>query len=398
MRAGTARVRIGDVVSRVSTWNPNRDGGSETIRYIDLSSVNNETKLVEGHQSITAAEAPSRARQLVESGDILVSTVRPNLNGVARVPEALGGATASTGFCVLRSGHRVDGSYLFHWVKSPGFVAEMIRLATGQSYPAVSDRIIFDSEIPLPPLDEQRRIAAILDQADALRRKRRHSLFMHEELVNALTRSVLGDPVTNDRQWSEGLELGSVADIASGVTKGRRLDGKSTRTVPYLAVANVQERYLSLGNVKEIEATESEIERYRLMRDDLLLTEGGDPDKLGRGALWRGEIPDAIHQNHVFRVRLTTKQLRPTYLSWLIGSSRGKQYFLKAAKQTTGIASINMGQLKRFPLLVPPLEVQDRFERLVQAGEAQRVSRQKSLAALDSLFVSLQHRAFNEEL
>ena len=353
-----------------------------------------EGEISKTEETVTELALRETPLKVAPAGALLVAMYGATVGrvGILKVP-----ATTNQAICHIVPDPKVaDGRYMFHALQhlAPYFVSR----GAGGAQPNISQGLIQQTAVYLPPLDEQRRIAAILDQADALRRKRRHSLFMHEELVNALTRSVLGDPVTNDRQWSEGLELGSVADIASGVTKGRRLDGKSTRTVPYLAVANVQERYLSLGNVKEIEATESEIERYRLMRDDLLLTEGGDPDKLGRGALWRGEIPDAIHQNHVFRVRLTTKQLRPTYLSWLIGSSRGKQYFLKAAKQTTGIASINMGQLKRFPLLVPPLEVQDRFERLVQAGEAQRVSRQKSLAALDSLFVSLQHRAFNEEL
>src|SRR5690606_5885451 len=99
---------------------------------------------------------------------------------------------------------------------------------------------------------------------------------------------------------------------------------------------------------------------------DLLLTEGGDPDKLGRGALWKAALNDCIHQNHVFRVRLTSKDLNPVYLSWLVGSARGKRYFAKQAKQTTGIASINMRQLRGFPLLVPPIALQQRFADLAK--------------------------------
>lgn len=101
---------------------------------------------------------------------MLVSTVRPNLNSVAIVTEEFSGATASTGYTVLRPLPQIwDTQYLFHWVKTDHFINEMVKLATGQSYPAVSDKIILNSKIPLPALVEQRRIASILDQADALR-------------------------------------------------------------------------------------------------------------------------------------------------------------------------------------------------------------------------------------
>ena len=134
------------------------------------------------------------------------------------------------------------------------------------------------------------------------------------------------------------------------------------------------------------------------MADDLLLTEGGDPDKLGRGSLWHSELPLCIHQNHVFRVRLTEPRIDPVYLSWLISSQRGKTYFLRSAKQTTGIASINMTQLRAFPMLIPPIELQRRFAAIVESVEQQKSRQREHLAELDTLFASLQHRAFNGEL
>ncbi len=150
--------------------------------------------------------------------------------------------------------------------------------------------------------------------------------------------------------------------------------------------------------VKTIEATQEEIARYRLLPNDLLLTEGGDPDKLGRGTLWGGEIAECIHQNHIFRVRLTTTALHPLFLNWLVGSQRGKRYFLRSAKQTTGIASINMTQLRAFPLLLPPVELQRDFVQRVSASEQLRATYRASLAELDMLFASIQHRAFRGRL
>ena len=151
---------LGDVTEPVASWNPTRALG-QLFDYIDLSSVDQVRKLVTGATRVPTGEAPSRARQLVSAGDVLVSTVRPNLNGVAVVPEGLRSATASTGFTVLRPGSRLDGRYLFHWVRTPQFVGAMVRNATGASYPAVSDKIVKASVIPLPPLDEQRRLSLI---------------------------------------------------------------------------------------------------------------------------------------------------------------------------------------------------------------------------------------------
>jgi type I restriction enzyme S subunit len=219
-----------------------------------------------------------------------------------------------------------------------------------------------------------------------------------DDLRNSVFDELVGDPVANTKNWADSLTLGDVADIASGVTKGRNLEGKRTREVPYLAVANVQDRSLNLGSIKNIPATEEEISRYRLKPNDLLLTEGGDPDKLGRGTLWGGEIPECIHQNHIFRIRLKNNNIHPIFLNWLVASKRGKKYFFRSAKQTTGIASINMTQLRAFPMLIPPISVQLEFARRIEDIEKLAVSTQTQMDNLDSLFASLQHRAFRGEL
>jgi len=121
------------------------------------------------------------------------------------------------------------------------------------------------------------------------------------------------------------------------------------------SLANVQDGRLSLSEVKEIEILESEASKWTLQFGDLLLTEGGDWDKLGRGTVWHEEIPNCIHQNHIFRVRTRPKDFVPEFLALLIRSPIGKAYFQAASKQTTNLASINMRQLKSFSVLQPPL-------------------------------------------
>ena len=329
-------------------------------------------------------------------GTVLYSKLRPYLNKVL-VADADGMGT--TELVPLRcDDSKVTSDYLAHFLRAPTFLVFATNVVAGAKMPRMVMGEFWAYPVPLPPLEEQRRIAAILDQAETLRTQRRAALDQLESLTQSLFLDMFGDAVANDRGWPESLTLGEVADIASGVTKGRNLEGKVTRKVPYLAVANVQDKSLRLDVIKSIDATEDEIQRYRLRKNDLLLTEGGDPDKLGRGTLWNDELPECIHQNHIFRVRLNTELLTPLFLNWIVGSPRGKKYFLRSAKQTTGIASINMTQIKGFPLLVPPLALQQTFATRIHAVEALKATHRAALAQLDALFASLQQRAFAGEL
>lgn len=157
------------------------------------------------------------------------------------------------------------------------------------------------------------------------------------------------------------VKLEEIADIVSGITKGRKTKCGELREVPYMAVSNVKDGYIDWTTVKTILATEDEIIQYKLLPDDVLMTEGGDPDKLGRGAIISLPPKDCIHQNHIFRVRLDETQILPRYFAAYLQSSQAKTYFLRAAKQTTGIASINMSQLRGLPTIVPPIELQLKY-------------------------------------
>jgi type I restriction enzyme S subunit len=141
---------------------------------------------------------------------------------------------------------------------------------------------------------------------------------------------VVSPPVPHSAALGRGwrsVPLGKVGEIVSGITLGRKLRSERTRRVPYLRVANVKDGHLDLSDVYEIDATEEEINALCLRVGDLLLTEGGDADKLGRGTLWRGELPLCIHQNHIFRVRFDQERFSPEFIAGQIASPYGKAYF-----------------------------------------------------------------------
>lgn len=394
-------VPLGTVAYINPTVGPLELEADEFVDFVPMAAVEANQTLSASDESRPYGEVKKGYTSFID-GDILLAKITPCFeNGKIsqiRVNSEVG--FGSTEFHVVRPrADLLDGRYLVHLLRQKKIRTEGERRMTGSAGQRRVPKSFLESlPIFLPPISEQRRIATILDKADALRAKRREALAQLDRLAQSIFMEMFGDPLTNSEGWPEGTSLGEVADIVSGVTKGRKLEGKTTREVPYLAVANVQEMRLNLSTVKRIDATEEEIERYALRDGDLLLTEGGDPDKLGRGTLWHGELPECIHQNHVFRVRVTADSITPYFLNWLVGSQRGKRYFLKSAKQTTGIASINMTQLRGFPLLLPPVSLQREFEEAICAVKRQTARLRAAAESCNALFATLQNRAFKGEL
>lgn len=240
---------------------------------------------------------------------------------------------------------------------------------------------------------EQKSIAEILSKMDSLISLRKQQIAKLDELVKARFVEMFGDVLLNSMQWPEKT-LENMADIVSGITKGRKTAEADLQEVPYMAVSNVKDGYIDWTTVKTILATRQEIEQYRLMPDDILMTEGGDPDKVGRGAIIKVPLKNSIHQNHIFRVRLDEQEILPSFFAEYLRHQKAKRYFLGCAKQTTGIASINMRQLRALPTLVPPLSLQKQFAAFVERVDQQKQTVQQSLEKLELMKKALMQEYF----
>ncbi len=183
------------------------------------------------------------------------------------------------------------------------------------------------------------------------------------------------------------------------MTKGRKTKDSDLIEVPYLRVANAQDGYFNLDEIKNIFATKREIKQYSVVKGDLLITEGGDPDKLGRGAVWENEADKIIYQNHLFRLRINQlNEFSPYWLSQLISSEFGKYYFLRQAKQTTGIATINKRQVSNFPIPTSSFIKQKEFETHYLKIKASSNILINSLAEFKTLLNSVVQKVFNGQL
>ncbi|MBD2292008.1 restriction endonuclease subunit S [Anabaena sphaerica FACHB-251] len=294
---------------------------------------------------------------------------------------------------ILKVTEKADINFLCYFFNQ----LDLTPYITGSAQPKLTADKLQKLKIPLPPLPEQKQIAAILEKCDRLRRTRRYSLQLSETFLQSVFLEMFGDLITNQMGWRIK-NLDDVADIASGVTKGQKFNGKQTVQVPYMRVANVQDGYLDLTDIKIIEALPQEVEQLKLQKGDILMTEGGDYDKLGRGAIWHGQIENCIHQNHIFRVRTNRKIILPEFFAKLLLTQYTKLYFLQCSKQTTNLATINMTQLKALPVPLPPLPLQEKFAQIVQKHDRIRTQQREAERQAEHLFQTLLHRAFRGEL
>lgn len=325
-------------------------------------------------------------RSFSESGDVLL-TVKGA--GCGKSNLGVDGAIGRQLMALRPNKAKLDRNYLFAFIRSQE--ERICALGQGATVPGIAKGDIEKLQIPFFPLLEQRRIAAILDKADAIRLKREEGIRLTEDLLRSTFLEMFGDHVEKAKPLTE------LAEVVSGVAKGRKLNGRAT-LVPYLRVANVQDGFLNLDEIKMIEALPDEVESLALKDGDIVMTEGGDHDKLGRGAIWNASIPNCIHQNHVFRVRVDRRSILPTYFAAFLRTPQAKRYFLRCAKKTTNLASINMTQLRGLPVPVPSISLQRKFEEAVQTINGIAVTRKQATSEAASLFGSLVQRAFRGEL
>ncbi len=381
---------IGDLVGKVEQLHP-ANLGRDWIAYLDISSVDRDSKRILAVQRIPAHSAPSRARQVVCADDILVSTVRPNLNAVASIPGYLDGQIASTGFCVLRPNPtRVCPRYLFYYSQTETFVSHLSRVATGASYPAVTDSDVLEMPIPLPPLSEQKRIAGLLEKADQLRRSRRCALELSDTFLRAAFLELFGDPIKNSAGFrTEQLE--DLIDPDRPISYGILMPGPDIPGgVPYIRVTDIQNGKIISASIRRTTAAiDQAYKRSKLKGGDLLMTIRGH---VGRIAI----VPPSLEGANITQdtARLAPRSsVNAQYLMGCLGTD-GMQRWMADLTRGAAVQGINLGDVKELPIPVPPMSFQKKWVSLVSYADQLRSAQREALRQADHLFQSLLNRAF----
>lgn len=360
---------------------------SDEILYIDISSIDNTIQKMTDVTSVTFGEAPSRAQQKVENGDIIISTVRPNLKNIAIIDRYESNLVASSGFCVLRSTELVERNYLFHYITSDLFTQHLMRLTTGANYPAVRDQDVRDSIIPLPPKSTQLSIVSELDKINELIRLKKEQLKDYDNLAQSIFYEMFGDPVENEKGWEVRLLKELCTKIGSGATpKGGNESYKQegTALIRSLNVYNNEFRVKDLAFIDNAQA--AALNNVTIEEQDVLLNITGA--SVARCCIVPTEILPARVNQHVCILR-HGNNLYAIYLNRLFTNNSYQQLLQRLSKSKAATReALPKSIVDKLPIPLPPLPLQHLFAQRIEQIERQKSAVQKSITDLETLLAS----------
>ncbi len=327
---------------------------------------------------VDPAELPMDRNPYLEVGEIIVVRSGAYTGDSAIIPQEL--ARAVVGYDMVATVTRALPQFVAYALLSKYVLDDQILLLTLRAaQPHLNVEELGSVVLAVPSNNqEQQRIAAYLDAScaaiDAAVAAKRRQI----ETLDGVRKDVIQQAVTRGLKRNQSLRqtgnvwmpqvpanwelvgLKRISEIQTGLTLGKVYECLLIER-PYLRVANVQDGHLNLAEVTMIEVPEEVAHRVTLRVGDVLMTEGGDLDKLGRGTIWNGEIADCLHQNHIFAVRCCQHKLLPSFLAYLTSSQYGRDYFEATGKRTTNLASTSSRKVGMFPIPCPPLDEQEKI-------------------------------------
>jgi len=396
-------VRLGEVCIPTERRDPTRNTSSHFV-YVDISAVDNAVGAIISPKLILGQHAPSRARKVIRADDVIFATTRPYLKNIALVPPELDGQICSTGFCVIRANREfAEPRFLFYLCRSDHITNQLSTCKLrGASYPAVTDDDVYQTLIPLPPLPEQRRIVAKIEalmarirEAQALRREAQKDA---ERLMQATLAEVFphpGSPLPPGWRW---VRLGEIFAIQQGASMSPKRRAAGARR-PFLRTKNIRWGFVDVSSVDEMGFTDKEVDKLRLQPGDLLICEGGD---VGRAAIWKGELPLCLYQNHIHRLRATSAAVEPTFFMYWMQVAYQVFGVYQGAESKTAIPNLSGRRLQEFIAPLPPLDEQRRIVAYLDQVQRQVTALKQTQAEAEAEFTRLEQaildKAFRGEL
>jgi type I restriction enzyme S subunit len=340
-------------------------------------------------------------RFVAQSGQFIVSRIDARNGAMGLVPHSLDGALVTNDFPLFNlDPDRLDPVFLDWLCRTASFVELCQRASEGTTNRVrLQEERFLALEIPLPPLPEQRRIVACIEELAAqiheARSLRQQAAGEAEALASSRANGLFRD--CRERQPIE-----TIAEVRGGIQKGpHRAPGANP--VRYLTVAHVHRNKILTGSPRFFEVSSAELERWRLLAGDVLIIEGnGSADQIGRTALFRGEIANCVHQNHVIRIRPDQGRLSPEFLNSFLNSPAGQEAVQAQSRTSSGLRSLSVGRIKGIPVPVPPFSEQRRIVAELDALQAQvdalKRLQAETAAELDALLPAILDRAFKGEL
>lgn len=352
--------------------------GRKRIRYIDIGGVDGDLHRLKEVPEIDSVGAPSRCRQLVATGDTVFSTVRPYLEKVAYVDNSLDGQFASTGFSVLRPGPRLIPRFLHYFTTSQEMFDQVLPFQKGMSYPAVLDREVRSVLMPVPPLEEQRRIVAILEDHLSRLDAAESSLRMAKNRCRSLIASTGARIVRRALEEGQIEQLGTHAEAVQYGTSAKCHEVQTENDVPVLRMGNIQDSKVDWNGLKFLDRDHSDLPKLLISRGDLLFNRTNSAELVGKSAVVESDVA-ASFASYLIRVRFR-ETVNPHWVNLVINSPQGRDYIASCTSQQVGQANVNGKKLRAFPIPIVSIE---RQAQLVREFDHAVIASKRAIQAAD---------------
>ena len=394
----TTRYRVGDIADQIRGVTYRKQDASTTAidGLLPVLRAGNITDVGLTYEDLVyVPSAKISAKQKIRKNDIVIAASSGSIDVVGKAARALADFEGGFGaFCkVLRPNRQVNPAYFAHYFKTPEYRRKISFLAAGANINNLRNADLNDLKIPLPPLAEQKRIAGILDAADVLRAKRRESLAQLDTLFQSTFLDMFGDPVTNPMGW----EVTALDKVCRKITDGthdtpqRLPDG-----VPFITSKNVRPFEFDLSQLDYVsqETHEEIIRRCHPVAGDVLYTNIG----VNIGNAVRNTLSFEFSLKNVALLQPQPEVLDSCFLESLLNHGQFKQELIRRSSKGGAQKFIALKVLRSAHAPIPPVDLQHSFAAIIESGERQKARQRAHLAELDTLFASLQSRAFNGEL
>lgn len=373
--------RLGDICTVSSSNAPISDN---RIWLLNLDMVEQQTGNIISYNYVGNDDLNGSIIQF-DTDNVLYSKLRPNLNKVV-IPDR-GGFATSEMLPLKPNASVLCREYLAAYLRSDSFVSWAVSKTAGAKMPRLGTKVLLDKEIPLPSLEEQRRIAALLDKVSDLIAKRRAQLDKLDLLVKARF-------VEMFEHVSDQVLLSDVAEVTGGLTKNSKRKDFPIK-LPYLRVANVFFDTIDTNEILEIGLTEEEKRKTLLQNGDLLFVEGnGNPEQIGRVAVWQDEIVPCVHQNHLIKARFNLAKMLPTYAMNYFMTQKGREQIREKAVSTSGLYTLSVSKIESLHIPFAPMDRQLQFTDFKEKVDKSKLTIRQSLNKLETLKKALMQQYF----
>lgn len=384
--------KITDVCDFQGGSQPPKGEWSDTFKdgYIRMLQIRDFTQDREDKQEFVKI---TNSIKTCEENDVLIARYGAS---IGKILTGLSGAYNVAIMKTIPNEQMIDRRYLLHFLKSDLFQIPIQNVGSRAAQAGFNKNDLEKVVLNLPDLDEQKRIAKILDKADEIRTKKRLANDKLDEFLKSTFISMFGDPV-HDKTISKRYLDKYLVNVQNGISRRRKIPQNIGEIV--FRIKEIRENYIDYSDVNRIPLDDKEKDKYRINTNELLFIRvNGNKDYVGRNTVFRGYHENTFFNDHIMRVKIKESELNPIYLSRFLNLPFGKEEIRKYVKTSAGQFTINQQGLGSVELPIPPMEDQNKFAQIVEKVEAQKQKNELVIEQMNNLFNSLSQRAFKGEL